>query len=174
MLVTVACMTAVTPVWLLDVDGVLNASRAGWSAAPCTSTVIADGRAWKFRWSPAAVAFVRAQALAGRVEVRWATTWVPWIREVEQALRLPEFACAFTADAARGDALTAKASAALDVVHREQRPLVWTDDDAIPRFGPVREQLDTASNRVLLIAPASSRGLRPEHTEQIEQFLQRW
>jgi hypothetical protein len=43
---------------LLDVDGVLNADRPGWSAAPGRATVYAD-TAYPLRWAPALLRRIR-------------------------------------------------------------------------------------------------------------------
>jgi hypothetical protein len=168
-------MLAGGPVWLLDVDGVLNASRPGWSAAPFSSRVVADGRAHRFRWAPQAVALVREVTLAG-LEVRWCSTWVPWAREVEEVFRLPELPLAFSPEAVRAapgaqavDAL--KVAAALHVVEVERRPLVWTDDQVVPLGGALRERLEGAGVPVLLLRPRESRGLRPEDAELIRAFV---
>jgi hypothetical protein len=41
------------PVWLLDVDGVINATRPGWGSPPRRASVYADGGDWPMRWAPA-------------------------------------------------------------------------------------------------------------------------
>ncbi|WP_146099553.1 hypothetical protein [Kineococcus xinjiangensis] len=41
-------------VWLLDVDGVLNASRPGWSAPPRIRSAYSGGFEYRIRWAPAA------------------------------------------------------------------------------------------------------------------------
>ncbi|KUL32677.1 hypothetical protein [Actinoplanes awajinensis] len=46
-------VTAAAPVWLLDVDGVLNANRPGWSAAPRRGMAYAGGTGFLMRWAPA-------------------------------------------------------------------------------------------------------------------------
>lgn len=158
------------PVWLLDVDGVVNATRAGWSAAPHSGEVFAQGIWWKFRWAPPLVAFIRDTVERGRAEVRWATTWIQHTRELEALFSLPELPAAFT-EPADGGFPNGKLQAALTVVEQEHRPLIWTDDDAIPQLGPFRSRLDQAPHGSLLIAPKPNRGLRPEHVEQIDAFL---
>ena len=160
------------PVWLLDVDGVVNASRPGWHAAPYQGTVRADSRSWKFRWDPSVTSFIREVALAELAEVRWSSTWVPWRAGVERTLRLPELPVAFAIDEGKEQDVDAlKRSAALAVVEQERRPLVWTDDDVVPGFGPLRDRLEAAGVPLLLIAPAFARGLRPDDIETIRAFL---
>lgn len=160
-----------TPVWLLDVDGVINASRPGWGAAPHTAMIQAHGTLWKFRWAPALVDFIRETAVSGAAEVRWSTTWLPWARDVERAFRLPELSDGFEPALVFGAAREAKLAAALAVIEIEKRPLIWTDDDAIPAFGPFREVLEGSGIPALLLAPKANRGLQPEHLDQIRAFL---
>lgn len=161
------------PVWLLDVDGVLNANRPSWGAAPQQALVAAGGGQWKFKFSPHVTGFVRGTVLSGAAEVRWSTTWVPWRADVEAAFRLPEIPVAFTlnGDEEWRTVDEAKIAAALHVVEAERRPLVWTDDEVVPATGPVRERLESAGVPVLLLAPRSNRGLQPADVEAITEFL---
>ena len=85
----VAVAHGALPVWLLDVDGVLNASRAGWGGPPRRAQVLADGECWKLHWAVEVVNFVRDAQLRGLAEVRWATTWVPWAATLEALWELP-------------------------------------------------------------------------------------
>lgn len=64
-------MTSPPPVWLLDVDGVLNASKPGWGGPPRKTNVAG----LTIRWAPPLVARIRTLHASGVVEVRWSTTW---------------------------------------------------------------------------------------------------
>lgn len=165
------------PVWLLDVDGVLNAmSRPGWSAAPDQRYAHADGLRFRLRWAPALLAEVRDLIRSDAVEVRWATSWVSHIDQIAGAMALPDLPLAFTLPthlAAASDELhdatrSAKRAAALDVVASGRR-LLWTDDAAIWRSGPEREHLEAAG--ALLIAPDERRGLQPADLAAIRAWL---
>lgn len=159
-------------VWLLDVDGVINANNPGWGAAPHKAYVEAHGTTWRFRWAPSLVDFIRQVALSDLVEIRWATTWVPWARNVEAAFKLPELALAFSEQVAFISPHTAKADAALEVIVKEQRPLLWTDDDAVPSEGYVRDALDQVEEgRLLIVEPHPNKGLQPEDVERIKEFF---
>lgn len=165
--------TASTPVWLLDVDGVLNADRPGWGAPARQGHVPLAGFYYRLRWSPGLVERVTALHESGSVEIRWATTWVDHIELVERLLRLPAFASAF-----RGlgqlpayKAPLRKLDAALGVVEVERRPLVWTDDDAIPGGGEARDRLELAGVPVMFIVPDPRTGLQPEDLDAIEEFI---
>lgn len=157
------------PVWLLDVDGVINASRAGWSSPPHTRTVYAGGFGWKIRWAPQLIQHIRALDDSGLVTIQWATSWIDvGVQQLEIELGLPSFPLAYLAEDGARDHRGAKTGAALEVVRSGHR-LIWTDDEAIPAVGPEREELDAAG--ALLIAPSPSRGLRPEHLAQIEELV---
>lgn len=151
-------------VWLLDVDGVLNASKAGWSAAPKTGYAYANGESWKMRWSPALMARIHNVHNTGLVEILWATTWVGHTDQLERLFRLPAF------NSARPQSMSTpyKRMAAEDVVD-SGRKLIWTDDEAIPSAGAVHFKLVAHSS--LLIAPKPNKGLRSEHLDEIDKFV---
>jgi hypothetical protein len=160
------------PVWLLDVDGVLNASHPGWNRAPVIRTAFAGEAAFRLCFAPALIRRIRAVHECGAVEVRWATTWVDHIDQVIRVMRLPRWACAFNLGQDDANTDAAKYAAALHVVETERRPLIWTDDEAIPaESSRAYCRLRSAGPRVLLIRPCSSRGLQPEHLDQIHRFL---
>lgn len=158
------------PVWLLDVDGVVNATRPGWGAAPRRQMAYADGEAWPMRWAPALMDRIRALVVAESVEVRWCTTWCAWADQLERMWRLPPLGRAFAEKLNGSAAAKAKLAAARAVLQVEGRRLIWTDDAEVPTAGDVYDEL-TADGRALLIRPAGNRGLQPEHLDEIEKFL---
>jgi len=159
-------------VWLLDVDGVLNAADPGWDGEPRQGRAVAYGVSYRVRWAPDLVGRIRQVHRSGTVEIRWATTWVDEIGEIERLLGLPRFPLAFsglgTAPAVAAPGV--KWRAALDVVEVERRPLVWTDD-AIPSLGRQLRRLGAGGLPVMLVAPDPFTGLQPEHLDAIEAFL---
>jgi hypothetical protein len=162
------------PVWLLDVDGVLNVPKPGWSAPPRRSTAYAEGVAWGMRWAPKLVTRIRELHGAGVVEVRWCTTWCPWADQLERMMGLPALQRSLPDDVARGPSLPragAKLAVAFAVLNEEGRRLVWTDDDAIPVQGRDDRRALEADGRALLIAPPYARGLQPAHLDEIERWL---
>lgn len=162
--------TPTPPVWLLDVDGVVNATRPGWSAAPMRRTVYADGE-WTLRWAPALVRRIRHLVAAGHVELRWCTTWCPHAGLLERLWGLPELPRTLTDDEcwlSPGRIDAAKVDAARKV-RADGRRLIWTDDTAVPAFGPLHEEL-TADGRALLIRPVARVGLLPLDMDRIEAF----
>lgn len=162
------------PVWLLDVDGVLNAARPGWDDVFNQGQAFVDGVGFSLRWAPALIGRISAIVTSGAVEMRWATTWVDNIIQVERLLHLPRITTAFEGlgcgqDGERTAAL--KLQAALDVVEVERRPLIWTDDSAIPDDGPEMDRLMDAGVPVLLLSPGSRQGLQPDDLAAIDDFL---
>ena len=71
-------MPAEVPIWLLDIDGVLNVTKPGWSAPPRTKTAYADGTPWKMRFSPVLIDHIRELHASGAVEIRLCSTWCGW------------------------------------------------------------------------------------------------
>ncbi|GAB3152935.1 hypothetical protein GCM10027290_44810 [Micromonospora sonneratiae] len=161
------------PVWLLDVDGVINAARPGWSAAPHRADVWSptDHCQYPLRWAPTLVDRIRALHVAKSVEVRWCTTWCPDADQLERLWRFPPL------DRALAENPVPKGSygwplklAAARKVLASGRRLVWTDDEAVPPDGPDRDEL-VQDGRALLIAPSPRRGLQPDDLVAIEAFL---
>lgn len=160
------------PVWLLDVDGVVNTTRPGWGGPPRRSLVWsgADNTSYPMRWAPLLIDRIRALHVRGRVEVRWCTTWCPEADRLERLWGLPPLARALAADPMPRGARCwpLKQDAAWSVL-AEGRRLIWTDDEALPPPGPDRDEL-TADGRALLIAPRAARGLQPDDLTLIEKF----
>lgn len=155
------------PVWLLDVDGVLNGSRPGWGGAGRAGRVSVDGLALRLRWEPKAIGCIRTLHMGGLIEVRWCTTWVPWADRLEDLWRLPTLLRAWDGDPP--DTWAAKCAAAVQVI-ADGRRLVWTDDDLDPAEVPPEVEKAQRGGQALLIRPRSSRGLRPEDFHRIEEF----
>lgn len=161
-------MTFNPAVWLLDVDGVINATKPGWGAAPHKGTAYAEGREWTMRWAPALLDRIHKLRATGLVEVRWCTTWCAYADQLERLWRLPPLGRAFT-DPINGTAAAMAKLAAARQVLDEGRRLIWTDDTETPTDGPLYDEL-TTTGRALLIAPSGRRGLQPEDMDAIEQF----
>lgn len=164
-------------VWLLDVDGVLNASqRPGWSAAPRNAYAHCDGMAWKIRWAPALVREILQLRATYDVDVRWASTWCQplpngtlAVRQIESLLGFPQLLPGFETFTL---AQEAKIQAAIDVLAAGDA-LIWTDDDAIPQPGdPGWHPSFLDGSPRLFISPDPRRGLQPRHIQAITQFLQ--
>lgn len=158
-----------TPVWLLDVDGVLNARKPGWGAAPRRFDVTDQwGMTWTLRWAPALITRIARIHAEGRIEIVWCTTWCPSTHLLESLWHLPQLRRAWTEDLHGYAAVEAKRAAARAVLADGGR-LIWTDDDAFPKRGPFVQEL-TADGRALLIKPDDRFGLQPADLDDIEAF----
>lgn len=155
--------------WLLDIDGVINANKPGWSAAPrrvrCAGLIV--------RWAPALIERIRDLRQSGSVEVKWASTWCGYpdqLEELGHRIGLP-LDLAFTDRSESKTWAEMKAEAAVAVLAAGQR-LIWTDDDEAGialDFYPAIADADR-EGRALLIAPRSNRGLQRDHMDRIEAF----
>jgi len=166
------------PVWLLDIDGVINACTRN----PDKNVWPADQwRRDRVNGYPILVAqpvldFVTRVHKDGLAEVRWHTTWQKDAALIEEAFGLPslpvqdcpEFATAHTSER------WWKLPAAERLVMEEGRALVWTDDDIdysisgkdAGALGVMRQ-----AQRILAISPSDMTGLTPKHLRQIDEFL---
>jgi hypothetical protein len=163
------------PLWLLDLDGVINGSRPGWSGPPRTTSLAAHGVGYRIRYAPALIQRIRALHNADRVEVRWSTSWVDHCEDLNQLFNLPGVEAAFhltdaTQTQTKAHIGKLKVRAALDAV-RAGRRLIWTDDEVIPVQGPDRAELEAGD--ALLIVPDERRCLRPDDLDVIEAYAQR-
>ncbi|WP_432829994.1 hypothetical protein [Dactylosporangium sp. CA-092794] len=156
------------PVWLLDVDGVINVKRPGWHAAPFSGRAHDADLEYRLRWAPRLTARIGALHRAGVAEVRWCTTWCAYADQLERLFRLPRLERAWTEDLT-GDETPAVKLAAARAVLSAGRRLVWTDDAEVPQPGPARDDL-VAGGRALLIRPDARSGLTPAHLAAIETF----
>lgn len=160
-------MTANQPVWLLDVDGVINANSPQWGEKPAEVTAYAHDYGYTLRYAPSLVARIRALIETGTVDVRWCTTWCDDASELERVWDLPALPRAFSG-AGRWVSL-AKSSAALGVIE-DGRHLIWTDDMETPVKGETAYDRLMAGGNSLLIRPRASVGLTPKHMTAIERF----
>ncbi len=164
-------VTTNQPVWLLDVDGVINARRAGHPGEPVVTPVWSATchREFKVRWSPVIIGRIRDIHDSGTAEVRWCTTWCGDTATLEDALDLPAFTPCWTEYTNGRDAGWAKLAAAREVLAQGRR-LIWTDDSEVPeRDWPLYDEL-TADGSALLIRPDKLYGLRLSDLDLIEAF----
>lgn len=170
------------PVWLLDVDGVVNAAtkkpdRSVWPADAWIHThATSNGHRWPILVAQPVVDFIRDVHEQGRAEIRWHTTWQEDANCLADILGLPTLP---VQDAPEyGDYFAErrngwwKLPAALRVVEGEGRPLVWTDDDACPFDLPraARARLEH-TQPTLIVTPSPNSGLTRKHLRKIDAFL---
>lgn len=161
------------PLWLLDVDGVVNAVTR--DIPDGYEQIRADGFAITYR--PAVMARIAALHTSGSVEVRWLTTWCDdAATTLAPSLGLPDCAVEGTEDHRAGNPMgwwkadTAKRLSDAD----PERPLIWTDDDLdhAERNGEV-DWLRDRTGPTLAIAPDWRNGISDEHLDRIEAFVAR-
>lgn len=164
------------PVWLLDIDGVLNAlvnrdtlEHPHWTDLEKKLVSTSHGGQFDLTISATVIAFINAQAALGH-DIRWATTWQNDANTfVAPAFGLPQFPVG-----ARALGLSDyyyKERAALLAID-EGRPLVWTDDDAMRLI--VKEEIRNSGVPHLLIEPDPTVGLTPADLDAIDAFLRKY
>jgi hypothetical protein len=189
-------MSDLVPVWLLDVDGVLNAiaKKPDPSVWPkdtwLTGTARAGGKHWPILAAQPVLDFVLAVHSAGAAEIRWHTTWQSDAQgALSTLLGLPQFPLTHSPEASAGLAPLGGSSsgygewwklpAAQRVLSEEGRRLLWTDDDlafeatraywsSLPLPLPPGLAADRSS---LLISPRENLGLTRRHLADIADFL---
>lgn len=184
---TMAAMGA-PPVWLLDIDGVLNAISAEpdpsiWPAGEwIRAHAMCQGIDWPLLAARPVLDFIRRVHESGRAEIRWHTTWQREAPAAGRALKLPDFPVhpcpefdAFLQQlggAAPSGERWWKLPAADRVIGEEGRSLIWTDDDIGPQlrlYG--QDHLILTKPVVLALSPDTRLGLTPEHLAVIDGFL---
>lgn len=168
------------PVWLLDLDGVVNAASRtfpthAWPAETWQGIEVEDeeGITWPIKAARPVVEFIKGVHEAGRAEIRWHTTWQAHALHVGRQIGLPDFgvqeAPEYKEYGAEG---WWKSPAARRILAEEGRDLVWTDDDADLELGrDERMELATLGRRLLIVCPDSRTGLCRKHLRRIDKFL---
>lgn len=171
------------PVWLLDIDGVINALGSEFACATAW-----PGDDWHSGWATAAdgdkfwitaaepvLEFIRRVHEEGLAEIRWLTTWRGAAVNVARLLNLPRFPCqqeypsSTGAQKERAHYVWWKQPCAEHVVEVEQRSLVWTDDDLHRELSiKARHKLQKAG--ALLVRPDDITGLGPADLTRIENY----
>ena len=159
-------------VWFLDVDGPLNASKAGWDRAPTRRHVrTADGISYRLTWEPKLVRTIGAMHTNGVVEVRWCTTWCPETHLLENLWGLPSLPRCWDEYPEGNYVGDLKLNSVLAALESGRR-VIWTDDTETPTpeiNGDLYRKLVSMGD-ILLIRPNSTRGLRPTDMDQITMF----
>jgi hypothetical protein len=180
------------PVWLLDVDGVVNACspepdtqvwpRASWRAVRVRHD---DGATWPILAAEPVLDFLRQTHASGRAEIRWHTTWQhSAVRHLAPALDLPdwpvaeapEFSDRYASGNYAGYREAAKSWWKLRVAERvlldENRPLVWTDDDiAWERTRSAALSMLLTHRGLHAVSPTTTVGLTARNLRGIGKFL---
>jgi len=160
-------MSDLKPVWLLDVDGVINLFDDAVKAWPDVERFTCLG--FQITWSPTLMRRIRAVHDAGFAEVRWLTTWEDLANEhLTGPFSLPELAVAGrrpSHDSLRSWWKLPHAQAVYEAGVR----VIWTDDD-IAFASDAKAWLDEVGpERMTAVSPRG--GLLPEHLDLIERTL---
>lgn len=168
-----------TPVWFLDIDGVINSfpkpkAHMVKRYGEYEHTVVLGYSIWH---SPKVVDFINAVNASGLVEVVWLTTWRAEARtEFAPAVGLDDFPT-ITKSLGSDHCWSPdwwKFQGVRDFLqdNGEGRPVVWTDDDlSKPLKRAFREEYPPATTPSLLLTPMTCPGLTPEHLASILAFL---
>ena len=167
-----------TPLWLLDVDGVLNAVnhlstlRELEEGTHWPDFKLGAARGYDIIWSPSLVERISALHTDGHVEVRWLTTWEEHAQtEIAPMLGLPHFELAGKRE--YEGAGWWKLPIAQRAVGLE-RPFVWTDDDLTESAGAfewMRHRHETSGGKACAVTPKWDLGISPKQLALIEQFI---
>ena len=174
------------PVWLLDIDGVLNVLTRGplpdcWPAeAWVQRTVRADVPDRGEMTLPILAAqpvleFITRVHDSGAAEIRWHSTWrMAAVTALAPALGLPAVPISVAPEWTGTAEMWWKIPAARRVAEAGRR-LVWTDDQLTVYRSDVFSEPDlTALDRwagALLLATDARVGLTPDDLRRIEEFL---
>lgn len=174
--------TGKLPVWLLDVDSVINVPppysydsgnnvKKRLKVHPeWVKTVIHD---FQIMYAPAVVDFINDVSRKGLVTIKWTTSWGQYaVSEFAPDVGLDTFAVSED----KGSEfiwphenwwkyIAAKHAA-------WEGPFVWTDDDIDKKAKlAVLKEGEQYGHEGLVITPARSRGLEQPHLDQIMEFL---
>lgn len=173
------------PVWLLDLDGVINAIPARksdplprcWPEEAWIRTEVKNShndKPWPILAARPVLDFVYMVHNEGLAEIRWHTTWQEEANSVSVELDLPEFDVE-PAPEYEGWTMGAKGwwkvPAAKRACARTNGHLIWTDDDATY---PSLSKLDRTNLRnagTLIVAPRESTGLVQANLDKILFYL---
>lgn len=160
----------------LDVDGVVNAPKAGWGRAPRKTYVSAsDGRILTIRWEPAAVMGLVELARSG-VRVGWNTTWGSdreALCTLAQKVGFPlDWDVLPTPPFADGSGMWKAENVVARIASGDVSHVIWLDDEAIKVGGhAVVAAAEEFAVEAVFIEPSPSRGIREEHFQQLRSFL---
>jgi hypothetical protein len=168
------------PVWLLDIDGVINAvsrdpDKNVWPAESWQRTVAsAMNGDWPILFSEYVRDFINE--MVERVEIRWHTTWQHAALGFAEAVGIVELpvqdAPEYHSNTWIGDRHGYtnrwwKIGAAERVVQEEERKLIWTDDDISFEF----RSLSHFESGNLFIAPPTHTGLTQKNLRAIREYV---
>ena len=165
------------PIWLLDVDGVLNAVNVlaaldGVEWADYTQGSATDIHTYNIVWSPSLVQRICRLHDDELVEVRWLTTWCDRAKsEIAPLLKLPNLEVIDRPHQGQG---WWKLPLAQQVAGAEPgRAIIWTDDD-LGSDRSAMQWIETehgkTGRRILAVTPTWKTGISRPQMDAIEAF----
>ncbi len=174
------------PIWLLDIDGVLNATSmklpthiyptAAWTRQHVDGFQITAAK-------PVLDLLCKVHE-EGLAEIRWHTTWQDRAPDVGAAFGLPEFDVQWTDEwPDSGEKAAQRIMAGYPnwwkhpAVYRlvaSGRKVLWTDDDIFGSLPAVHRQNLKKIGKVRMVSPTSLYGLQPGELRLISKFLKEW
>ncbi len=168
------------PIWLLDIDGVINASPYRtptylWPADQWTQGVVRGGtRDWPITVATPVLDFINHVHNHKWAEVVWLTTWQKDANNVSDVMGLPRLRVLENpmTDGTRYHDSNKwwKLSEALTQI-ATGRPVIWTDDDLSRRVKDLARGAGLPDQHLLLLSPNSDEGLAPKHLGMIADFI---
>ncbi len=173
------------PIWLLDIDGVLNT----WPRTPVHAHnefqehVVCDlstGKDFRLVIAQPVIDFINEMWASGDVDLRWHTTWQKSSIEVAKAFGIaldipvqeaPEF------DRWRQRTEGAgwwKMAAGQRILDSTDVPVIWTDDDLGVYWIEQMKKAGTKLDRLVKICPDPGTGLSKAHMAKIEHIIDDW
>ncbi|AXT85120.1 hypothetical protein C6I20_07955 [Aeromicrobium sp. A1-2] len=154
-----------TPIWFLDIDGVVNAAGIDLPTHLTRTEATTAGTTWPIHYSSEIVDFINMVHRGGLAEIRWLTTWGPDARtSFAPAVGLDDF----TAYEMYDSEGWWKAEIVAACIARESRPIIWTDDDITEIQAAWLH--DSVSSPSLAISPCTESGLRSIDLRRIAGF----
>lgn len=158
-------VAAEVPVWLLDIDGVVNAFES--LGEDRFETAIA--KRFTITWDRTLTDRLHALHTSGRVEIRWLTTW----GADANAYIAPLFC--WTEFLVCGEVEYGvqwwKLRHAMAVIESEGRRVIWTDDDIRYDETALAWLATLPAARVTWLAPDPARGLSHDDLDAIDEWI---
>lgn len=161
------------PIWLLDIDGVVNAfDTRAWPEDQWMQVIVTDSRPkdWTITAAQPVLDFITKVHEGKWAEIVWLTTWQEDANKVSDALFLPHFRHIpnpMWKNTRHAGPQWWKLTEAMRV-YLQGRPTIWTDDDISQE---IRSILNKGTDGTLVISPSTNEGLAPVHLDKIAKFL---
>ena len=173
-------MSETKPIWLLDVDGVINALShpESWPDSQEGIAHLSDG-SFKICWSPELIEEIKL--LSKFIEIRWLTTWGKLANTALRPLvglpdefpvqAEPVYETGYGGGNYQYTTFDWKFIAAKEAL-KEGRPIIWTDDDAWTEDmkREICAEADSKKIPILMIRPQVLNGLSKNHISTIKEF----